>query len=323
MNAAAATRASRAARALCAATVLLAPLTVQGQGPMKRGMGMGTTTLLIDGVPVGATSVTGGVPVADVATGNQGADGTTKKQVANVRFEDIVAETPLGAKPLHDWISATMQGQNMTRNGSIVGGGVLGERAFHNGLLTEVAFPAMDATSRDMGAITVTITPERMMYTKASGEAPKAGPAVRGQRWSTNAFRVEMDGLDGSKVSRVDPITFRRQLAASQAGIFREPSQVPSTTTLSNIRLTMSEASAQTWADWQRTFLIDGRHQDGDEKNGAIVLLASDMKSEVARIQLSNCGIVRLAPVEGGNQPVARVTAELYCERIGFQANGQ
>lgn len=324
MNAAAAaTRASRAAWVLCAATALLVPLTVQGQGPMKRGMGTSSASLLIDGAPVGGASVTGGTPVAEVATSTVGPDGTTRKHVTSIRFEDIVAEAPLDSKPLSSWVSATLAGQNATRNGSIVGGGVLGERSFEDGVITEVAFPALDAVSRDMGAITVTIAPERVRYSKGSGAAPKAGPVMKGQRWTTNAFRVEMDGVDASKVSRVEPITFRREFAASQVGIFREPGKAASTTTLSNIRLTMPEAAAQPWVDWQQEFLINGKHGEADEKNGAIVLLSNDMKSEVARISLASCGIVRLAPAEGGNQPLQRVTAELYCERIGFQANGQ
>lgn len=317
-----AARASRAARALCiAAAALVAPMTLSGQSPMKRGMGATTTSLIIDGISVGATSVTGGTASAHVVSNNTGPDGTTKKHVANVRWTDIVAEAPLGSKPLIDWIRTTLEGKIVTKNGSIVSGAGA-ERLFLDGMITEIIFPALDATSRDIGSITVKITPQAVRYQQGSGAAQKAGPLAKEQRWTTNAFRFEMDGVDASKVTRVEEIRFRRIVPESQGGIFREPKNVPGTTDLSNIRVTMPDAAAQTWADWLRRFLIEGNHQESDEKNGAIVLLSNDMKSEVARIPLSNCGIVGLDAAEGGNQAMPRMTAELYCERIGFQASG-
>jgi len=48
------------------------------------------------------------------------------------------------------------------------------------------------------------------------------------------------------------------------------------------------------------------------ERNGALVFMAPDFRSELSRIELRNVGIARLADADDA----ARVVATLYCEQM-------
>lgn len=63
-----------------------------------------------------------------------------------------------------------------------------------------------------------------------------------------------------------------------------------------------------------------GHNADSQEKTGRLTLLTSTLEQELARIDLFNVGIFRLALERGrdGLDP-RRVVAGLYCERMDFR----
>jgi hypothetical protein len=85
-----------------------------------------------------------------------------------------------------------------------------------------------------------------------------------------------------------------------------------------DLRITLSEVSAQTWLDWHQSFVVDGENSDQAEKTGKIVLLSANLKDVLGEIRLFGLGIYRLAPKkqETGAEAVRRLVADLYCERM-------
>ncbi|HEV7364753.1 MAG TPA: hypothetical protein VGN76_02780 [Gemmatimonadales bacterium] len=73
--------------------------------------------------------------------------------------------------------------------------------------------------------------------------------------------------------------------------------------------------------DWLNDFLVQGRNGQDKERDGAIVYLSQDLKTELGRINLFSCGIFGLEPVkaEAGSESIRRVAADLYCERMQLQ----
>ena len=67
-----------------------------------------------------------------------------------------------------------------------------------------------------------------------------------------------------------------------------------------------------TRSSWSR-----GTSDEGSEKSGALVLLDATLQ-EIGRVALAGLGIYRLAreKAEANAEAVARVVAELYCERM-------
>lgn len=289
-------------------------------GGMARG-GAESSALVLEGVAVPVRSVEGGTFRAQIVTNDIGPDNVSKKHVANVTIDDLVVQVAPDAKAVSEWIKGPWTGQLQTKNGSVVTGEAKGgadERVFMNGVLTEVSLPALDASSREAGYLTLRITPERVVSKKGT-MPPTGAEGAKTRGWMTSNFRVEMGDLPGNRVSRVEPITLKRKVAADQIGIFREPTKNPAKIEFSNVILTIPDADVAPWTAWHDSFLINGNNRDNDEKSGAIVLLGPDSKSEMARLNLTGCGVVSMAPVAGGPGAGRRVQVELYCEQMGFQ----
>src|SRR5262245_17717989 len=118
-------------------------------------------------------------------------------------------------------------------------------------------------------------------------------------------FRVEIPGLDCSRVRKVDSFTVKSY-----------PNKNLDFPTLT---LTLPES----WIAWHKSMVVDGMNGDSSEKNGAIVFLAADMSTEIGRVSLSNLGISSLKfDSPGGASMIRTVTAELYCEGMAFQWTG-
>lgn len=295
----------------------------------KRSYVVGRFGLALDGVQVGSVkSVAGGSATAVVVAENVGPDHVAKKHLGGVRYEDISVATGLDSKVLNDWIAATMKGNYQRKNGSVLEADfdykVRGEREFYNALLSGITFPTLDASSKDAGFITVQIAPEYTRMKAGSGATMNAAINNKQQpkKWLLSSFKFEMDGLDGSRVSRIESFTIGQQAVENPIGEMRDYEKAPAHLEFPNLKITLASSGVQTWAAWHDDFVIKGNATDDKEKNGAIVFLDNSLKSELGRVNLLNCGIFRLAPLkaEAGSENIQRTVAELYCERMDYMA---
>jgi hypothetical protein len=157
---------------------------------------------------------------------------------------------------------------------------------------------------------------------KGGGTVPST-LATKQRPWFCNAFRLEIPGLDCTRVRRIDPIRIGTKITRNESGEGRIGRNEPTATTVSNLMITMPESSADTWQDWAQHFLVQGMSDDSQEKSGDLVLLGSDLQSEIARIHLSGLGIVGLERQKAESAGALRsVTATLYCERAALEWKG-
>ena len=73
------------------------------------------------------------------------------------------------------------------------------------------------------------------------------------------------------------------------------------------------------WSRWHDEFLLKGNGGEAQEKNGAIVFLDPTLKNELGRINLFNCGLIRLGGERqeaAAKESASTVTADLYCEKM-------
>ena len=134
---------------------------------------------------------------------------------------------------------------------------------------------------------------------------PPAGPAP-GAFLSSN-FRLNIGGLDCTKVSKIDSFTVKTRDNATAANLLEFP----------NLRIELASVSAESWRTWFRSFVIDGDSSAANEKTGTLSFLTPNLATVLATISFHNLGIFRLenAPVDTTGE-VTRVVAELYCERM-------
>jgi hypothetical protein len=284
------------------------------------------TVLQLSGASVGTLrSATGGSAVGTVVSDVAGAGAPAKKHVGAVGYEDLELELDLGLdRAVYDWIGAAWAGNAQRKSGMLVGldmnGGARNAREFQNALITEVAFPACDASSKEAGFITLVLSPERVTHAAASaGKA--AAPAPKGKSWLASNFKLEIDGLDTSRVVRIDPIVFKQAVAGSDVGRQREPTKQATAIQFENLRVTLADAGADSWRSWHEDFVIKGNASDKGERAGRLLLLGPNLKDELARIEFTNLGIIALRPRLAAG--VSQLEAELYVERLAFAVGGK
>jgi hypothetical protein len=277
----------------------------------------------LDGVQCGfVKSVRGGDVSAEVIEEQAGPSHFVKKHIGPPRYEEFAVQIDFTlAHAVYDWIASSWAMNYQRKDGSIVAADYAltakSERQFFHALLTGVTFPACDAAAKDAAYLTVKFAPEYTKTAKAGGKL-SAPVAQKQKAWIASHFRLELDGLDCTKVSSIDSFTVKQSVTTDDIGDARDYLKEPGKIDFPNLAVTLAEAAAATWQAWFDDFVLKGNNDDSKEKSGAIIFLATDLKSELARVNLYNVGIfaLRHKPQSAATDTVRRVTAELYCERM-------
>jgi hypothetical protein len=267
----------------------------------------GSFFLELEGQSVPVKSIEGGAPVGVVLTAAPAAGAHFReKHLSGVRFEPIaIAASSRRARPLFDWITTAWQGTLVQKNGAVIGVDVnrkpRAKREFVNAVLVETTVPMLDGASKHPAEFTVRLAPERTRDVTPPTTLPPASFSTRGDPPFLSAnFRLDIVGLDCTKVAKIDSFTVKQNPAA---GVAEFP----------NLRIELSAAAAGTWRTWFESFVIDGHSSATDEKSGSLSFLNANLTTVLATISFFNLGIFRLenAPADPG-----RVVAELYCQRM-------
>ena len=280
----------------------------------------------LDGVKCGfIKSVEGGDATGAVVEEKPGPDKFTKKHLGPLKYEDLTLSIGFAMEQnVYDWIAASWQRSYARKDGSIVTADASlqarSERQFFHALISEVTIPALDGASKQPAYLSVGLSPEYTRDVKASGKVT-AGKTTAQKQFVASNFRLEIDGLDCSKVSKIDSFTVKQSVQTDDIGDKRDYQKEPGKLEFPNLRITIAEAAAKTWIEWHEDFLIKGNCGDDQEKGGAIVFLSPNRQKELGRIVLHHLGIfaLRRQPATAGAETIARVVAELYCERMEFQ----
>ncbi len=306
------------ATCLIGIAVLMSGTTARAATPAP---GASHAVLLLDGVaaPILLKSFSGGSASAEVVLERGRSLHVQKKKLGPVRYDDIV----LGIAP--DQLAAMqfavddfLRGGDRRLNGAVLTLDASGRTAmaveFTQGLLAELTLPAMDAASKDSGYLTVKISPETARITRDSGRVVKLGEAaVRSRPWALSHFRLLLDGLTTNRVTRIESLTLQRSITVRD---FRDrwTSVEVGKLAISNLVLTVPEASAAPFYDWHEEFVIRAINGDDRERTGTLTLLASDLRTPLFELNLNHAGIIKCAPAAGASDAVRSHRVEMYLE---------
>lgn len=291
-------------------------------------------SLTLDGVNTGyVKSVDGGGIFAEVINEPMGADKVVRKHIGQPKYADFTLQVGFSmAKPVYEWIAGAWTGNYQRKNGELVTLDFnlkpVSTRQFYNALLTEVTMPALDGSSKEPAYMTVKFAPEYTRNGKPAGDGksntPAATPKGEQKTWIPANFKLEIDGLDTSKVNKVDAFTVKQTAVQDSVGEARDQQREPAKLEFPNLKVTLSEVSADGWNQWLDDFVVKGNNGQDKEKNGTIYYLATDKQTVLAKVKLFNIGIIRIDPVseEAGSDNIRRITAELYVERMEFEVPG-
>jgi hypothetical protein len=263
----------------------------------------------------------GGTIYADVIEAFDAGLDFARKHLGPPKYEAFALPIGVGiSQGLFDWVASSWGPNPETRDGAVLGAdayfNIQSEAAFSRALIVETQIPALDAASNQAGYFTVRCQPEFI------GVKPGGGRLYLHQTvnrlWRTSNFRLQIPGLDCTRVNKIDAFSVTRRLKTVPSGS-GGVTLVPDKVEFPNLKITLSRATAQTWFDWHQSFVVNGNNDDTFERNGTISFLTygAGLDTELSRIELRNLGIIRLAPEPSDSaQEIPRVTAELYCEQM-------
>ena len=307
------------------ALTLLCSLSPASAAEPLRSYVSGNFFLTLNGVKGGfIKSVDGGAVSAEVINEPSGPNYFTKKHIGQPKYEEFVMQVGFSnGKHLYDWISQTWNMARPRVNGSIISTDynleAKSERQFTNALLTETTIPAMDGSSKEPAYITLKFAPEFIRAVKTSGKLT-ADYKIDQKVFLPSNFILKIDGLDCSKVNKIESFTVIQGVAGKDIGSARDSQKVPGKLEFPNLKITMAEVAAQSFIDWHENFVIKGINDASKEKKGSLTLLSSNRQKELAKIEFNNMGIFRIQPdkIQANADQIKRLTVELYVESMTF-----
>ena len=294
----------------------------------KRGYVAGKYGIELDGIMAGwIQSGEGGQATSDVVSEKIGPDHIIHKHIAGVKYEDITINCGTGmSKGFYEWIKASFDHNYGRKNGALITADYNYKEhsrlTWFNGLISEIGFPALDAASKDAAKMTIKVHPEYTRTTTTTGGAAVAGkyainPLVQ-KKWLPANFKLEIPGLDCTRVTKIEAITLKQKVIDNAVGELRDYEREPAHLEVPNLVVTLAESHAKEFYDWHENFVIKGQNGDDQEKTGTLTYLTPDLKTQLFTLDMHHIGIFKLTPekVEGGSENIRRVKAEMYVEEM-------
>jgi hypothetical protein len=279
-------------------------------------------------------SADGGTASADVVTEKMGPDHLARKHLAGVKYDDITVTCGTGmSKGFYTWIQDSFDHKYSRKDGAIITADYdYSEKSrltFSQALISEVGFPALDASSKDACKLTLKFSPEITRTTATFG----GKTAVTGQfkqavqkKWLPANFRLRIDGLDDacSRVSKIDALVVKQKNVEHSVGEMRDYQKEPASLEIPNLVITTAESHSEELYKWHEDFVIKGNNGDEKEKGATLEYLTPDLKTVLFTVTFQHLGIFKLSPdkVEAGSENIRRVKAEMYCEEMTFKYDG-
>jgi hypothetical protein len=248
----------------------------------------------------------GGDAYADVISGAGDATGVVQKHLGPVRYSDLMLVFDTSMTDVFFKLVTDLLDRRVNRiNGAVrildANGRERVRTEFTKALVTEFSLPALDAAGRERGQMTLRLVPEKATRREGSGQVVQI-PVTPQKPWIISNFRLRIDGLDCTRVANIERLTFLRPAVGPLS--------------VSDLVVTLSEASAADWQNWHQDFVIGGNNGPAQEKSGKLELLTPDMASTLMTLTFAGLGIHRLQPVPAASEAIPpRVRASLYCEK--------
>jgi len=302
----------------------------------RRGYTAGKYALEIDGQFAGwVESVAGGRAMSDVVAGNNlVGDNIQRKHLAGIKYEDITVNCGTGmSKNFYDWIKASFDKQYLRKSGAVISIDYNDKEHsrlnWTSALLSEVAFPALDAASKDAAKMTVKFSPEITQTIVPHGGTGaaytavgyKSGQAVQ-KKWLPSNFRLQIAGMEAActRVNRIEGITLRIPSAEKQPlGASRAIVGVPPRFQAPNLVVTLPEQDAMPFYNWYRDVVAKGNNGT-NEREGLLAYLTPDLRESIFVLGLHGLSLFKWTPekVAPGGETIRRVQVEFSCKDITF-----
>ena len=283
----------------------------------------------LDGAPTAAwiKSVEGGAVKSEVITENIGPDDLSFRHTSTLAFEPFTVNVAVAAaKPFLKWIKDSWSRKFQRRTGSIVHADfnlqAHMEQKFIDALIAEVVFPTLDASSKEPAYLSVKMQPEKLTLEKASGSLRGTEHiGIKAKLWNPSLFRMNIVGIDCSKVRKVESITVKQKITQLYFGTSRAPELEPTGIEFPNITLTMAAAYANDFIKWHKQFVVDGAKDTEQIKTGYLEFLDPQTEKPIFTINMDGIGIHNLSieKSDANSEELKQVKVELFVDYMELE----
>jgi hypothetical protein len=246
------------------------------------------------------------------------------KHLAN--FKTTPGKVKVGAgmgKHFWDWMKASLEAGYVRKSGSVIWGdfdyNARTELTWSDALITSIGLPAFDASAKAAVEIDVEFQAERVRIAKASGKISSTYKA--GQKaFLSNNWRLEIDGLNCTRVSKIDAMTWKCSVATDHTGPQREPQIVPAKAVVPDMKVYISATDFADWSAAAEKWFIAGDTTEQHHYQGRLTLLGPNMKDVMAVIEFKNMGFksFKRGALTQNDEKTAQMEAEFYIEQMLF-----
>jgi hypothetical protein len=287
----------------------------------ERALGRPTTSgmlaLEINQTVIGSVrSFSGGLPYGEIAQQRLGPDQLVTKFINGVKYEPLTIQIGMGTASSPAFLEILNSWQKKVFSGAIIQANidnkVMKRLEFQDAIITEITLPPLNAASRDMFILTVTLQPEITRNIRGDGKSLVLD-SRKEKLVTVNNFRVQMEGLDLSRVTRIGALGMRQKAMVSP-GRLRNDIITGGNAEYSDLIFTMSEAHADSLEKLFDSTVIQNQRRETD---GKLEILGADLKTVMLTISLRNLGIWRLGPLatpEAGRETPPTTEARFYLE---------
>lgn len=248
-----------------------------------------------------------------------------KNQIGNVSWDDFTVSSGLSmGQAYKDWIDATMNSAHMYKSGEARVADYnlknVFSKEFKQALLTEIAFPACDAASKEPSYLNCKFKPEHVKMKKGDDAAISKPFNAKQTLFRPENFRLTIDGLEATtaKCSKIESLVIKQTVTTDQIGDARIYENIAAKVEHPNLKITFTEVAIEPIMNWFDTFVIQGNNGTDQEKTGSLVFLDATRQKTLLELGFVGLGIFSLAPTDHENNAgkMATVTAEMYCDKL-------
>jgi hypothetical protein len=301
-------------------TTLLAILVAATAGAAPRSYVSGSFALYLDGTFAGyVNKMSGGFAEATVIEEPPADTYYVKKSVDGPpSYKEMTLVVSGGmTTSFYDWVREALVGKYRWRDGSIVSIDAAGKPIrtvdFDDAQITRVAFPRLDAESKEAFSFTVEITPSKAIARRGGPNPPTAQKSQK--KWLAANFDLAIDGASNLRTAAVEPIVIDIPFVDRTGPICSTPNCPPLAINFPNIEVTLAATGSDPAVRWYEESVYNMKNQ---EKNGTIRLFGATSKEAILTLELHNLGVITMDNLEqAGPQPA--IALRMYSEFMLFQ----
>jgi T4-like virus tail tube protein gp19 len=224
------------------------------------------------------------------------------------------------------WVQSSLDRKPQRRDGALVAYDFdqkeRSRRTFKGALISEIGFPALDASSKTAALLSVKISPEHIGFEEGDGSSMSAqannNEIPKQKRWQSSNFSVAFErfqGDDSLRNCKVEAFTIKQNIIVNNVGFEREARKEAGRLDLPQIVVTFPESMAKGWFQWFDKANRLGDHMD-QFTTGHIRYLSSDNRTELMRMDLDHVSLlsIEIDKLEAQREGIAMVKATLNVE---------